>query len=56
MLKRLKTSKAAWTALGGAVAAIGAATQGLIPWEEAGPIVWAAIVLVFLRDGVAKLE
>lgn len=54
MFDRLKTSKAAWTALGGAVTAVSMAWSGQLPWDQALELTWTAFMVVFVRDGIAK--
>lgn len=54
MLKRLLTSKTAWTAVGGILVAVGMGLNGQLPWNEAGTIIFAGLMGLFIRDGVAK--
>lgn len=56
MIKRLVRSKAAWTALAGIVAALGAGFTGELAWADALQVVFAGLVTLFLRDGIAKIE
>lgn len=56
MFGRLKGSKAAWTAIGGILAALGAALAGAMSWAEALPIIFTGLGILFLRDGIAKAK
>lgn len=54
MLKRLWKSKAAWLAVGGVLTALGMGISGQLPWDEAVKIIFAGLMGLFIRDGVAK--
>lgn len=56
MFKRLIKSKTAWVAAGGILTAIGAALSGQIDWSQAVEAIFAGLVALFLRDGIAKIK
>lgn len=55
MFKRLKKSKTAWIIVGGILTTLGAAISGQMEWVDAGKLLFEEVVVLFLRDGIAKV-
>jgi sulfite exporter TauE/SafE len=47
-------SKTAYAALGGILIAVGMGLSGQMEWSEAWKIVFEGVIVLFLRDGIAK--
>ncbi len=54
MLSRLKTSKAFWAAVGGILIAVGMGFNGQMEWEMVARTCFDAVLVIFVRDGIAK--
>ncbi len=54
MFRRLIRSKTAYAAIGGILIAIGMGLSGQMEWAEAAKLVFEGLIVLFLRDGIAK--
>jgi hypothetical protein len=54
MLSRLMKSKTVWTAVIGIITAAGAGVRGDLPWNEVVQLIFAGLIAIGFRDGMAK--
>jgi hypothetical protein len=54
MLKRLLKTKTLWMTLAGVATAIGVAVAGEISWTEAFKLIGEGVLVLCIRDGIAK--
>jgi hypothetical protein len=56
MFQRLLKTKTFWVALAGICTAIGVAVSGEITWLEAAKLIGEGILVLCVRDGIAKVR
>ena len=56
MFARLLTSKTFYAAVGGICVAVGMGLQGQMEWETVARTCFDAVLVIFVRDGIAKVK